>query len=98
MLLRALTLKDRESFLKKFTLLFNKAKLAPIIDFDLSNLDELKGGLSAIMSGFREWIETKRRQEFFETLGKIAIQGLAVIGVIAIISGIIRALSSSSKK
>jgi hypothetical protein len=93
-----LILKDRRVSLGGLPSYLSKAKLAPIIEFDPYNLNELKGGLSAIMPGFREWIETKRRQEFFETLGKIAIQGLAVVGAMTIVSGIIGALSGSSKK
>jgi len=50
------------------------------------------------MPGFREWIETKRRQEFFEALRRIAIGGLAALGLITIVSGIIGVLHSSSKK
>jgi hypothetical protein len=73
-------------------------KHIPIIEFDPYNLDEVKLSFSSIMPAFREWIETKRKQEFFEALGKIFIGGLAVYGLIKIISGIAGALSGSSKK
>ena len=64
-----------------------------LIEFDPYNLDELKAGLSTKIPGFRDWIETKRRQEFFDTLKK----GLAVAGI-AIGSGIIGALIGSSRR
>lgn len=66
----------------------------PLLEFDLYALDELRAGLSTVMPGFREWIETKRRQSFFESLGKV----LAVVGAITIIGGILGALSGTSKK
>jgi hypothetical protein len=71
---------------------------APIIEFNPYNMEELRLGLSTIMPGFREWIETKRKQEFSQSLGKILVGGLAVIGSIAIIGGSIGALSGASKK
>jgi len=63
------------------------------MEFDPYNLDEIKRRLSTIMLGFREWIETKRRQEFFNAL----IRGLAVVGLITIIGEIAGALFGSSK-
>jgi hypothetical protein len=50
------------------------------------------------MPGFREWIENKRKREFFEALGKVAGLGLAVIGSAIIVSGIIGAPYGSSKR
>jgi len=44
----------------------------PSIDFDPYAIDELKIGLSTVMPSFREWIETKRIQEFQEALGKLS--------------------------
>jgi len=76
----------------------SELKQVPVIEFDPYNLDEVKASLSSIMPAFREWIETKRKQEFFETLRKIAVGGLAVLGLVTIISGIVAALSGSSKK
>ncbi|MCL0091801.1 hypothetical protein M1N59_00860 [Dehalococcoidales bacterium] len=70
------------------------AQLAPLVEFDPYNLDELKTKLSSIMPGFREWVETKRRQAFFEGLGKL----LAVIAGIVVVSGIVGALTGSSKQ
>jgi len=70
----------------------------PSIEFDPYNLDELRTGLSTVMPGFREWIETGRKQIFLESLKKIVVGGLAVSGAIAIVSGIIGALSGRSKR
>ena len=50
------------------------------------------------MPGFREWIETKRRQEFFEAIGKLIVGGLAAIGLITVISGIVGSIADTSKK
>jgi len=66
----------------------------PFQEFDPYALDQLRTELSTIMPGFREWIETKRRQSFFDSLGK----ALAVMGAITIISGFIGSLSGTSKK
>jgi len=93
-----LILKDKRVSLGGLPSYLTKLKQIPAIEFEPYNLDELKLGLSTIMPGFREWIETKRRQEFFETLGKILISGLAMVGAIAIIGGIIGASFGSSKR
>lgn len=93
-----LILKDKRVSLGGLPSYLMKLKQIPAIEFDPYNLDELKNGLSTIMPGFREWIETKRKQGFFETLERIITGGLAVVGVIAIITGIVGALSGSSKK
>jgi len=68
------------------------------VEFDPYSLDEVRTGLSTVMPGFREWIETGRKQIFFESLKKVVVGGLAVAGAIAIVSGIIGALSGTSKK
>lgn len=93
-----LILKDRRVSLGGLPSYLANLKQTPIIEFDPYNLDELRTGLSTLMPGFREWIETKRRQEFFDALGKIIIGGLAVVGGFAILSGIIGALEGTSKK
>jgi len=93
-----LILKDKRVSLGGLPSYLTKLKWVPAIEFDPYNLDEVKRGLSSIMPGFREWIETKRRQEFFETLGKIVVEGLATLGLITIIGGIAGALLGSSKK
>ncbi len=62
-----------------------------------SNLDELRIVLSAVMPGFREWIENGRKQEFFDGLKRIVVGGLAFVGGIVIISGIIGVLTGTSK-
>lgn len=91
-------LKDKRVSLGGLPSYLAELRQIPVIEFDPYNLDELKLRLSTVMPGFREWVETKRRQEFSEALRKITIGGLAMVGAIAIISGIIGALSSSSKK
>lgn len=93
-----LILKDKRVSLKGLPSYLVNLKQSPSIEFDPYNLDELRTGLSSLMPGFREWIETKRRQEFFDALGKIIIGGLAIVGGIAIISGITGALGGASKK
>ena len=93
-----LILKDRGVSVGGLPSYLAELKQAPLIEFDPYNLDELRIGLSAIMPGFREWIENKRKQEFFHGLGRIVVGGLAVVGGIAIISGIIGALTGASKK
>lgn len=93
-----LILKDRRVSLGGLPSYLANLKQTPIAEFDPYNLDELRARLSTLMPGFREWIETKRRQEFFDALGKIIVGGLAVVGGIAIISGIIGALGGASKK
>jgi len=93
-----LILKDKRVSLGGLPSYLTELKQVPVIEFDPYNLDEVKLNLSRIMPAFREWIETKRRREFFEILGKIVVGGLAVLGAITIISGIVGALSGSSKK
>ena len=93
-----LILKDKRVALGGLPSYLSKLKQTPAIEFGPYNLNEVKIGLSSIMPGFREWIETKRRQEFFDALGRIVVGGLAIVGFIAILSGIVGALSGSSKK
>lgn len=93
-----LILKDKRVSLGGLPSYLTNLKQIPAIEFDPYNLDELKNGLSSIMPSFREWIETKRRQAFNESLGKLIVGGLAVVGFIAVISGIAGALSGSSKR
>lgn len=88
-----LILKDKRVSLAGLPYYLAKYEQAPLIEFDPYNLDRLKARLSTIMPGFRDWIETKRRGEFFGAL----MIGLAVTGI-AIISGIVGALLGSSKK
>jgi len=93
-----LILKDKRTFLGGLPSYLANLKQTPIIKFDPNNLDKLRTGLSSLMPGFREWIETKRRQEFFDALGKIIVGRLAVVGAIAIISGSEGVLGGASKK
>lgn len=93
-----LILKDKRTSLGGLPSYLTSLKQAPIIEFDPYNLDELRTELSTIMPGFREWIETKRRQEFFDALRRIIIGGLAVVGGVTILSGIIGALGGASKR
>lgn len=88
-----LILKDKGVSLGGLPSYLAELKQAPLIEFDPYNLDELRAGLSTKMPGFRDWVETKRRQEFFDALKK----GLAVTGI-AIGSGIIGYLLGSSRR
>ena len=72
-------------------------KYAPLIEFDSYNLEELRAKLAVVMPSFREWIETRRRQEFFEILGRLVVGGLAILGLI-VLPGIIGSVLGSSKK
>jgi len=56
-----LTLKDKRISLDGLPSYLGSLKQAPIIEFDPYNLDEFRTGISTLMPGFREWIETKRR-------------------------------------
>lgn len=91
-----LILKDKRVTLGGLPSYLSKQNKVPPVEFDPYNLDELKIALSNIMPDFRDWIETKRKQAFNEKLGELALGGLAVVGFIAVVSGIIGALSDSS--
>ena len=93
-----LVLKDRSVSIGGLPSYLGELKQAPFVEFDPSNLDELRIVLSAVMPGFREWIENGRKQEFFDGLKRIVVGGLAFVGGIVIISGIIGALTGTSKK
>ena len=93
-----LLLKDRRVALGGLPSYLASYKQALSVEFDPYNLEEVRTGLSTIMPGFREWIETRRKQNFFDSLGKIVVGGLAAAGTIAIISGIEGALRGTSKK
>jgi hypothetical protein len=93
-----LILKDKSVSINGLPSYLSEFEQVPLIDFDAYNLDELRFGLSAIMPGFRDWIENKRRQEFFTALGKIVVGGLAVIGGVAVLSGSIGSINDSSKE
>ena len=92
-----LILKDKEVSIGGLPSYLAEIEQIPLIEFDPYNLGELRIELSAIMPGLREWAENKRRQEFFDELGRITIGGLAVVGGITIMSGIIGALDGAFK-
>jgi len=60
------------------------------LSYNSLNLEELRQRLGGIMSPFREWIASRKRDEFLKTLAKI--------GVPLLIGGIIGYLIGSSKK
>lgn len=93
-----LILEDRRATLGGLPSYLVTYKQVPSLKFDAYNLAEVRTGLSTVMPGFREWIETGRKQNFFESLGKVIVGGIAFVGAITIISGIIGALSGTSKK
>jgi len=88
-----LILKDKGVSLGGLPSYLAELEQAPLIEFDPYNLDELRTGVSAIMLGFRDKIETKRSKELSDALKK----GLAVTGI-AIGSGIIGYLLGSSRR
>jgi len=60
-----LILKDRKVTLRSsLPGYLAKSERVPIIEFDPYNLEELRNKLSAVMPKFREWIESKKRQEY----------------------------------
>lgn len=93
-----LILKDRRVSLGGLPSYLSESKQTPTVEFDPYAPDEIRIGLSRLMPGFREWIETRRKQEFFDTLRKIIRDGLAIVGVVAIISGFMGKLFGASKK
>jgi len=93
-----LILKDRRVALGGLPAYLATYNQALSIEFDPYNPEDVRTGLPTVMPGFREWIETERKQNFLESLKKVAVGGLAVTGAIAIISGIMGALSGTSKK
>jgi hypothetical protein len=74
------------------------ARQTPNLEFDAYQLEDLRTRLPAVMPEFRGWIETKRRQEFLASLGKLAVGALAVVGGAVVISGVFGTQSGSSKK
>lgn len=93
-----LILKDKRVSLRGLPSYLLNLKQEPVVEFDPYNPDELKIGLYSVMPSFREWIENKRKQGFNESLGRLVVGGLAVVGFIAVVSGIIGALSGSDGK
>ena len=92
-----LILKDRRVSLGGLPSYLATYRHAPLLEFDPYNLEELRAKLAAVMPSFREWIETRRRQEFFEILGRLVVGGLVILGLIAL-PGIIGSVLGSSKK
>ena len=92
-----LIIKDKRVTLGGLPSYLARYQEVPLIEFNPYNLDELRAKLAAVMPSFREWIETKRRQEFFEVLGRLIMGGLALLGVITL-PGIIGSLAGSSKR
>lgn len=54
------------------------------IEFDSLNLQELMPSLDFLIPSFRNWIRTKKKDEFLKTLAKISLAGVA-----AVVTGII---------
>ncbi len=59
-----------------------------VIDFNQFDIQNLKTQLAIVMPSFRQSIADKRNQEFIKALGKVALGGLAVIGVGSIASAL----------
>lgn len=64
------------------------------LNFNVFDMQDLKRRIGSVMPGFRDWIATKRNQEFLSNLGKVAVGILAIIGVGSVAS----ALGKSSSK
>ena len=62
------------------------------LEFDPSNLDEFRARLSPAMLWFRESIEKQHTAEFYKKLKDLAIYGLAAVGSVVVVSGIIGSL------
>lgn len=92
-----LILKDKRVSLGGLPSYLAELDRLPLIEFDSYNLNEVPSLLAAIMPGFRDWITSKRRQEFFAVLRDLLVEGLAVVGGIAIISGIVGSIRGSSR-
>jgi hypothetical protein len=92
-----LILKDKRVSLGGLPAYLANKKQASVVEFDPYNINEITIGFSTIMPSFREWIETKRKQDFIDVLGKIAVGGLAVVGGVAILCGIIGTIGGASK-
>ncbi len=93
-----LILRDKRVSLGGLPGYLSELRRVPAIEFDPYDLENLRSALAAIMPGFRDWIETKRRQEFFEGLGRLLAVGILAIGTAAILSGVVGSLLGSSKK
>jgi len=93
-----LILKDRRVSLAGLPSYLAELKLAPVIEFDEYDMEKLRRDLSTVMPGFRGWTETRRKQEFWNSLRNLIIGGLAVVGLISIISGFMGSHSGTSKK
>ena len=66
----------------------------PIIEFDPYNLEELRVKPAIVMPGFREWIETKRRQKFFAALTNL----ICITSVIILVAGVVGFLIGTSRR
>lgn len=93
-----LIIKDRNVTLGGLPSYLSTNNKAPSIEFDQYNLNDLKLQLSSIMPSFREWVTTKRGQQFNNDLKDLIVGGLAIIGGIALLSGIVGESSDSSHK
>ena len=91
-----LILKDNRVSLGALPSYLVKLKHVPVIEFDPYNIDAVRTKLATVMPAFREWIETKRRQEFFEAVARLIVGGLAIIGLM-VLPGIIGSISRDTK-
>jgi hypothetical protein len=62
------------------------------LEFDPTNLEELKARLSPAMLWFRDSIEREHTEDFYKNLQNLVIEGLAAVGGAALVSGIIGSL------
>ncbi|MBA7692434.1 hypothetical protein ES703_101001 [subsurface metagenome] len=93
-----LILRDRRVTLSGLPSYLNASGQVPVLELDPYNVEELKHRLAAVMPGFRGWLETHRKRDFFDSLSKLAIGGLAVVGAVTVLAGIFGASGGQSKK
>jgi len=93
-----LILQDRRVTLGGLPSYLSASGQVPVLEFDPFNIEELKYRLATVMPGFRGWLETQRKRDFFDSLSKLVAGGLAVVGVCAILAGISGAKGGQSKK
>ena len=93
-----LILQDRRVTLGGLPSYLNASGLAPVLEFDPFNVEELRYRLPTVMPGFRGWLQTHRRRDFYDSLAKVAVGGLALVGVAKILAGIFGSSGGQSKK
>jgi hypothetical protein len=92
-----LILKDRNVSLGGLPSYLAKSNPTIQLEFDPNDLHDLKGRLSTLMPSFRNAISHKNAQEFTENVRTLGLYGLAALGGVILISGIVGAISDSKE-